>query len=162
MKGNRPDAPGVLSEPKLQPTRNAAAPPARQELAVIDSPTGFSTLELQGDEALLQALLNGAHVENAAVVAGMSERTAYRRLADPAFRQRVEAGREAIRESILARLTEAAGDAVSRLWELTEHEDPMVRVKAAKAILDGMVKVQAGLPKTKTTVRYSVEQARTD
>ena len=38
------------------------------------------------DQALITALALGATVENAARRAGMRERTAYRRLADPAFK----------------------------------------------------------------------------
>jgi len=39
----------------------------------------------EADEALLQALACGATVETAAQRAGIGERTAYRRLADPEF-----------------------------------------------------------------------------
>jgi hypothetical protein len=42
--------------------------------------------ELQGDGQLFQALVSGCHIENAASRAGISVRTAYRRLADPTFR----------------------------------------------------------------------------
>ena len=90
----------------------------------------------------------------------MSERTVYRRLADPAFRQQVDAAREAIRETILTRLTEASGDAVSRLWSLLDNEDPEIQLKAAKALLDGLVKFHNALPKRTTTVRHSVEQVQ--
>jgi hypothetical protein len=55
-----------------------------------------NALPQQGEEALLDALLMGAHIQNAAAMACVSERTAYRRLADPEFRQRLEAGRDAI------------------------------------------------------------------
>ena len=42
--------------------------------------------ELQSDDQLFQALVSGCHIENAASIAGISVRTAYRRLADPTFR----------------------------------------------------------------------------
>lgn len=42
------------------------------------------------DEALLLALACGATVESAARSAGVAERTAYRRLNDPAFRRRLQ------------------------------------------------------------------------
>lgn len=45
------------------------------------------------EQALLTALAFGATVENAARKAGMGERTVYRRLADPAFRARLEQAR---------------------------------------------------------------------
>src|SRR5262249_37366410 len=44
----------------------------------------------KADQVLLQALACGATVENAARKAGISERTAYRRLDDPAFVQQLE------------------------------------------------------------------------
>ena len=130
---------------------------ARHEMAVSDMPC-----ELLGDDALFSALLAGAHIENAAMAAGVSQRTVYRRLADPIFRQRIESAREAMRESILTRLTDAAGDAVSSLWELLEDKEPDIRLKAAKALLESLVKINNTAPKTKTTVRYSVEQNQTE
>jgi hypothetical protein len=127
---------------------------------------GRSELALpqQGEEALLEALLMGAHVQNAAAMACVSERTAYRRLADPEFQQRLEAGRDAIRECILTRLSEAAGDAVSCLWSLLNDEDSRVKVQAAKVLLDSLVKVRNCRPQEKrtTTVRYSVEQTKNE
>ena len=83
-------------------------------------------------------------------------------MADPAFRQRVESAREAIRDSILTRLSEAAGDAVSRLWELVDNEEPEIQLRAAKILLDSLVKVQSISPKTTTTVRYEVEQTHSE
>jgi len=130
---------------------------SRQELAVSDS-----CHDLHTDDGLFAALLAGAHIENAALAAGVSPRTVYRRLADPEFRERVESAREAIRESVLTRLTDAAGDAVSCLWDLLNDECPEVRLKAAKALLDSLVKVHSTVPKAKTTVRYSVERSQSE
>ena len=48
------------------------------------------TRNKSAEQALLAALAIGATVENAARKAGMSERTAYRHLADPAFQARVD------------------------------------------------------------------------
>ena len=58
--------------------------------------------ELQGDDQLFQALVSGCHIENAASIAGISVRTAYRRLADPTFRSQLQDARQSLRESILA------------------------------------------------------------
>ncbi|MDA0991025.1 MAG: hypothetical protein O3A51_09770 [Verrucomicrobia bacterium] len=90
----------------------------------------------------------------------MSERTAYRRLADPTFQEQLCAGREAIRECILTRLSEAAGDAVSCLWNRLDDEDSRVQVQAAKVLLDSLVKIHNCQPQRTTTVRYSVEQTK--
>ena len=118
--------------------------------------------DLHTDDGLFAALLAGAHIENAALAAGVSPRTVYRRLADPEFRERVESAREAIRESILTRLTDAAGDAVSCLWELLSDEYPDIRLKASKALLDSLVRVHSTIPKSTTTVRYSVERSQSE
>lgn len=88
---------------------------------------------IQGDDALFDALAAGAHVENAAKIAKISPRAAYRRLAGPEFRLRVGTARQSIRDTILTRLTEAAGDAISSLWELVHHEDSLIQLKASKS-----------------------------
>ncbi len=59
--------------------------------------------ELQGDDQLFQALVSGCRIENAASIAGISVRTAYRRLADPTFRSQFQGARQSLRESILAK-----------------------------------------------------------
>ena len=119
----------------------------------IDSPRA-------GDDDLLKALLRGAGVEHAARVAGVNELAVHERLADPAFKQRVESGREALRDSVLSQLTDAGSDAVSRLWRLLGNEDPEIQLKAAKVLLDSLVRVQSMTPKTITKVRYSVERTQ--
>ena len=63
---------------------------ARHELALNDRSIGETSLE--GDQALFETLMLGGHVESAARAAGMSTRTAYRRLEDSTFRQQVEQG----------------------------------------------------------------------
>ena len=55
------------------------------------------------DGALIAALLGGASVEDAASLAGLSLRTAYRRLADPTFRDTLLEAKQAR----LARVVEA-------------------------------------------------------
>jgi hypothetical protein len=99
--------------------------------------------QLQGDDQLFQALVSGCHIENAASIAGVSVRTAYRRLADPTFRSQLQDARQNIRESILAKLSDAGHDAVGTLWELMETaEDESVRLRAAKAVLDSLKKLR--------------------
>ncbi len=78
-----------------------------QELAV----NGRS--ELMGDDKLFAALVSGCRTQNAALAAGISERTAYRRLEDPEFRARLDRSRRELRESILAHLSDAGLDAIS-------------------------------------------------
>lgn len=117
-----------------------------------------SAEKLRGDERLLTALASGCHVASAAEVAGLSTRTAFRRLADPDFRAQLDAARESLRESILARLADAGHDAIGTLWNLMhESEDEAIQLKAAKALLDSLMGSHGILPKSKTTVRTTVE-----
>jgi len=59
--------------------------PTRHDLAEI----GMDS-QLLGDDQLFRALVSGCHIENAAAIAGISVRTAYRRLADPVFKQQLQ------------------------------------------------------------------------
>ena len=114
--------------------------------------------ELEGDDVLFTLLVSGCHVENAARAAGLSERTAFRRLADPTFRARLDQARETLRESILAKLSDAAHDAISVMMNLMrEAEDEGVQFRSAKALLDGLASVHASLPRTKITSTLTVK-----
>lgn len=114
--------------------------------------------ELEGDDALFTALVRGVHAENAAAIARISERTVYRRLADPIFRGRVDQARELLRESILARLTDAGLDAIGALETLMhESEDDRVRMQSAKTLLESLTALHASLPRTKTTSVLTVK-----
>ena len=117
--------------------------------------------QLQGDDQLFQALVSGCHIENAAAVAGISVRTAYRRLADPVFKQQLQEARQCLRESILAKLSDAGHDAVGTLWELMQSaDDEGVRLRAAKAVLESLRGFYAESPKVETTTRMQVERTR--
>src|SRR6516225_10171854 len=70
------------------------------------------------DRALLQALACGASVENAARKAGMSERTAYRRLDDPAFLAQLEQLRAEMVQRTAGMLTGAGLGSVKVLVDL--------------------------------------------
>ena len=122
-----------------------------QELAVNGRP------ELMGDEKLFAALVSGCHIENAALAAGISERTAYRRLEDPEFRTRLDRSRRELRESILARLSDAGLDAISTLVDLLDSDDDNVRLKAAKTLLESLAKINSQGPKTKIVLRSRIE-----
>ncbi len=115
--------------------------------------------QLQGDDQLFQALVSGCHIENAASIAGISVRTAYRRLADPVFKQQLQEARQSLRESILAKLSDAGHDAVGTLWELMQTaEDEGVRLRAARAVLDSLRGFHAESPTVETTTRTRVER----
>ena len=89
------------------------------------------------DDSLLMALACGATVENAARQAGVSPRTAYRRLADASFRQRLQTLRGDMVSRTSGTLTAAAGEAVRTLLELLKNPtSSAVRLGAARAVLE--------------------------
>src|SRR4051794_10240778 len=89
------------------------------------------------DDQLRLALACGATVEAAARQAGVSPRTAYRRLGDPAFRLAVATLRVEMIQRTAATLTAAGGEAVKALVALLAAAEPgPVRLGAAKAILE--------------------------
>jgi hypothetical protein len=95
------------------------------------------------DQRLLLALACGATVESAARQAGVSESTVYRRLADPAFRQQLQAVRADMVQRTAGALTAAATEAVRTLLELQKPAVPAaVRLGAARAVLEIGVKLR--------------------
>ena len=129
------------THPKQSTTRATFDDDRRRKLAEIGSTANGN--ELRGDDSLFRALVSGCHIENAAVAAGVSERTAYRRLADPEFRNQIDQARQSLRESILAKLADAGHDAIGVLTGLMhDGEDDATRLKAAKAVLDSLLAVQ--------------------
>jgi hypothetical protein len=95
------------------------------------------------DERLLLALACGATVEVAARQAGVSESTAYRRLAEPVFRQRLQRVRADFVQRTAGTMTAAATEAVRTLLELLKPAaPPPVRLGAAKAVLEIGVKLR--------------------
>ena len=94
------------------------------------------------EQALLSALAFGATVAHAARKAGLGERTVYRRLADPAFRARLEQTRREALVRTAGMLTGAALGAVKTLVDL--HQDvsvpAAVRRGAARDVLEMNVK----------------------
>src|SRR5262245_1286132 len=91
----------------------------------------------KGDEALVLALACGATAEAAAVKAGMSRRTVFRRLADESFRRRLRNARQEMVERTSGMLTAASMEAVRTLMTLMEPQAPYAsRLGAAKAVLE--------------------------
>ena len=79
-------------------------PATRHELAQSGTAPQVDSALQQGDEKLFEMLMLGSSVDVAAVTAGVSRRTAYRRLGDPVFRQRLEQARASVRDSIVQRI----------------------------------------------------------
>jgi len=91
----------------------------------------------KADDSLLMALACGATATQAAEKAGMSRRTLYRRLEDPAFRHQVSATRADMVQRSAAMLTAASLESVKTLVSLQNSNMPAtVRLGAARAILE--------------------------
>ena len=99
----------------------------------------------RGDELLLGALAAGSPVEQAAETAGVSVRTAYRRLADPTFARHLAQARDELISSALVELVECASEAVATLRALLSASDERVRLGAAKSTLDQLLRLRETL-----------------
>ena len=84
----------------------------------------------------------GATVENAAQKAGVSVRTAHRRLADPAFRQQLAEVRSDMLKRTVSMLAAAGLESVKTLVNLQGSASASVRLGAARAILDLGIKLR--------------------
>ena len=94
------------------------------------------------DEALALAVAAGQTLRNAAVAVGVSERTAARRWADPAFRRRVSQLRGEVVQRALARLADGMTEAADVLRQLLAAESEAVRLGAARSLLELGVKLR--------------------
>ena len=88
------------------------------------------------DDVLVAALAAGSTKQEAARLAGVGERTVYRRLDDPQFRRRIEQARAELVGQTVGRLTDASTAAVATLRALLEAENESVRLGACRTILE--------------------------
>jgi hypothetical protein len=116
----------------------------------------------RADELLLAALAGGAPVEEAARRAGLSTRTAYRRLADPLFARRLAAARDELISSALGELVESASEAVATLRALLSAPDERVRLGAAKATLDQLLRLRETLALSQRLALLEQQLAKRD
>src|SRR5205814_2574456 len=99
----------------------------------------------RSDELLLGALAAGSSVEQAAETAGVSVRTAYRRLADPVFARRLAQARDELISNALGELVDCASEAVATLRALLGASDERVRLGAAESTLDQLLRLRETL-----------------
>ena len=95
------------------------------------------------DEALVLALARGLRVTDAATEAGVSPRTAQRRLQEPKFASRVQDARESLVIEVRGAVLGATLEAVNTLRKLLRSKKESVRLGAARALLQGFVRFQA-------------------
>jgi hypothetical protein len=97
----------------------------------------------KNEDALLLALACGATVEAAARQCGLAERTVYRRLKEPEFRDRLQGVRSEMVQRAAGVLTAAASEAVRTLLALQKQAvPPAVRLGAARAVLEMGMKLR--------------------
>ncbi|MDB5309096.1 MAG: hypothetical protein JWO38_3298, partial [Gemmataceae bacterium] len=94
------------------------------------------------DEVLIRSLARGDTIPDAARVAQVSERTVFRRLANPTFRDRLSATQAAALSPPYGMLTTGLTDACFQLTQLVRHPNPHVGFKAAKAVVDLTLKMR--------------------
>ncbi len=90
----------------------------------------------KGDDALVLALARGQTYRDAATEAGLSEKTAQRRVQEPAFRQAVANARTLLFAQAVGQLADAAVEAVVTLRTLLAAQSESVQLGAARAILE--------------------------
>jgi hypothetical protein len=94
-------------------------------------------------DALALAIAAGKSLRDAAAVTGLSERTAYRRLAEESFRQRINDLRAEMMQRSLGKMADAMADAADVLRKLmAEAERESVRLGAARTVLELSVRIR--------------------
>ena len=97
----------------------------------------------QADQMLLVAMACGATVEAAALKAGLSQATVYRRMQGPDFQKRLQQVQSDMVKRASGTLTAAATEAIRTLLALLQSSNPAaVRLGAARAIIDLGVKLR--------------------
>ena len=96
----------------------------------------------RGEALLLNALSAGSPIEEAAAAAGVSTRTAYRRLTDPGFQTRLRTARDELISGALGELATVAAEAVGTLQRLLCSNDERVQLGAARALLDQLLRLR--------------------
>ncbi len=94
------------------------------------------------DEALALAVATGQTLRVAAQTAGIGERTASRRWADPVFRARVNELRSELVQRSLGRLADGMSEAADVLRGLLTAVSESVRLGAARSLLELGVKLR--------------------
>ncbi len=94
------------------------------------------------DAALVAHLAAGVSPAGAAKLAGVSEATAYRRLANPDFRQRVEKARSDFWDRALGVMSKGAAESAIVLRRLLRSDDGRLKLQAAKILLETGMKVR--------------------
>jgi site-specific recombinase XerD len=110
------------------------------------------------DESLLKLLACGATVESAARKLGVTERTVYRRLTKPGFKERLRALRNDIAERNANTASALATEALKTLLDLmSPGQPPTVRLRACDTLLRSGIKLQEHADLTKRVTALEQE-----
>jgi hypothetical protein len=93
------------------------------------------------DQALALALATGTEIRSAARNIGISERTAFRRLTDPRFREMVSKFRGELVMAAAGKLSGGLLKAAGVLVELLNEPSPTIRLGASKTLFELSVKL---------------------
>src|SRR4051812_36093119 len=96
----------------------------------------------RGDDALALALAAGKTLRDAAAIAGVAERTATRRWADPVFRSHVAELRADMMARALGQIADGMTDAATTLRKLLKAKSESVQLGACRALLEMGVKLR--------------------
>ena len=96
----------------------------------------------RSDARLVELLAAGSTITTAAKLAGVSRRTVSRRLADPSFRQQVNAARGRMVDAASGRMAMSMASAATTLRKLLRSTSDAVRLQTARAILELGVKLR--------------------
>jgi hypothetical protein len=94
------------------------------------------------DLHFIRAMAQGKSVKAAAAEAGLSERTAFRRLEDPEINHQIDEKRARLNEVVVDRLLTGADSACQKMNELMGARSENVQLSAARAIVDRMIRVK--------------------
>ncbi len=111
------------------------------------------------DDMLVLALASGKSVPDAANTGGVSERTVYRRLDDPAFRKKIQTLRAEMLAQTVGRMVDGMTDAADVLRTLLNAKSESVALGASRALLEMGVKLRASLDLEE---RLAAVEARTN
>ena len=89
-----------------------------------------------GEDQLITALASGTTVREAAKLAGVTERTVYRRREDAEFRSRVQEARKVMFEQALGAVASAGVSAAQKLNALLNANSENVQLGAARSVLE--------------------------
>jgi hypothetical protein len=93
-------------------------------------------------EQVAAAIASGSSMRQAAAASGVTVRSIYNWLREPAFVARVEELRSSIVETAMGRMISNLTRAASELRRLLRDEDARVRLGAAKTVLEGAVRLR--------------------